>query len=77
MLVHVSGDQDQILHLEQLAQLQDYAQCADLTLLLNLQKDIEKLEQSATRHLNLHMALESCLLRLREALGLTSVGASA
>lgn len=77
MLVQVGGDQDQILHLDQLAQLQEHAQRADLTLLLNLQKDIEKLEQSAARHLNLHMALESCLLRLREALGLAPAGTSA
>ena len=70
LLVHVGGDRDQILHLEQMAQLQDYARTTDLTLLLDLIKEIERAQQNATRNLNLHMALESCLLKLREAIGL-------
>jgi hypothetical protein len=46
-------------------------------MLLDLLKDIERTEQGATRHLNLHMALETCLLRLREALALAPAGAHA
>lgn len=77
VLVHVGGDQDHILHLDQLSQLQDYAQQADLGALLELLKEIERIEQSATRHLNLHMALETILLRLREGLGLSPTGVPA
>ncbi len=77
VLVHVEGDRDQILHLDRLAQLQRYAEQADLGLLLDLLRDIERTEQQATRHLNLHMALETSLLRLRDALALAPAGASA
>lgn len=77
VLVHVEGDRDQILHLDCLAQLQRYAEQADLGLLLDLLRDIERTEQQATRHLNLHMALETCLLRLRDALGLAQATVSA
>ena len=76
-LLHVGGNQDHILHLDQLSQLQDYAQQADLSALLELLKEIERVEQSATRHLNLHMALETILLRLREGLGLSPTGVPA
>jgi DNA polymerase-3 subunit delta' len=44
---------------------------------LDLLHEIERTEQQATRHLNLHMALETILLRLRDALGLTQTGAPA
>ncbi|MEQ1794599.1 MAG: DNA polymerase III subunit delta' [Nitrospira sp.] len=74
IIVHVGGDQDQILHLEQLDQLQEYSRTTDLTLLLDLAKEIERSQQNATRNLNLHMALESCLLKLRDALGLAPAG---
>jgi DNA polymerase III subunit delta' len=76
VLVIVGGDHDQILHLEQLPDLQRYAGQADLGMLLDLLRDIERTEQQATRHLNLHMALETSLLRLREALGLVPAAAS-
>lgn len=77
VLVHVGGDQDQLLHFDHLAQLQQYARQADLVLLLDLLKDIERTEQQATRHLNLQMALETSLLRLRDALAGAPAGASA
>jgi DNA polymerase-3 subunit delta' len=77
IIVHVGGDQDQILHLEQVDQLRDYAASTDLTLLLDLVKEIERSQQNATRNLNLHMTLESCLLKLRDALGLAPAGSPA
>lgn len=77
VLVHVGGDHDQLLHLEQLPQLQQATQRANVSLLLDLLNDIERTEQQATRHLNLHMALETSLLRLRDALGLAPAAASA
>lgn len=77
VFVIVDGDQDQILHLDQLADLRRYAQRADIDTLLTLLNDIERTEQQATRHLNVQMALETTFLRLREALGLAPAGASA
>ncbi len=77
VIVMVGGDQDQILHLDQLADLRRYAKRADIDSLLNILNDIERTEQQATRHLNLQMALETTFLRLREALGLVPSGISA
>ena len=77
VIVMVGGDQDQILHLDQLADLRRYAQRADVDILLALLNDIERTEQQATRNLNVQMALETTFLRLREALGLAPAGASA
>jgi DNA polymerase-3 subunit delta' len=76
LIVMVGGDQDQILHLDQLPDLRRYAQRADIDTLLTLLNDIERTEQQATRHLNVQMALETTLLRLREALGLVPAGAA-
>jgi DNA polymerase III subunit delta' len=76
IIVIVGGDQDQILHLDQLPDLQRYAQQADIDTLLTLLNDIERIEQHATRHVNLQMSLETTFLRLREALGLAPAGAS-
>lgn len=77
VIVIVDGDQDQILHLDQLADLRRYAQRADLDALLTILNDIERTEQQATRHLNVQMALETTFLRLREALGLAPVSVPA
>jgi len=77
VIVIVGGDHDQILHVDQLAELRRYAQRADIDTLLHLLNDIERIEQQATRHLNMQMALETTFLRLREALGLVPAGASA
>lgn len=74
VIVLVAGDQDQILHLDQLPRLQRFAGRANIDLLLTLLSDIEKHAQQATRHLNVQMALETTFLRLREALGLVPAG---
>ena len=73
VLLQVEGDRDQILYLDDLATLELYAQQANTDSLLNLLREIEMTEQRATRHLNLHMALEMILLRLRDAVALSSV----
>lgn len=75
VLLLVGGDRDQILHGDQLPQLTAYAAKADVSRLLDLLKDLEQTQQQATRHLNLHMALETSLLRLRETLGFSPVPA--
>jgi DNA polymerase-3 subunit delta' len=68
VLIQVAGDRDSLFYVEHLATLETYARQANTDGLLDLLKDIETTEQSATRHLNLHMALETILLRLRDAL---------
>ena len=73
VLIQVGGDRDQILYLDDLTTLESYAQQADTDSLLRLLREIEMTEQRATRHLNLHMALEMILLRLRDAVAASSV----
>ncbi|HEY6085898.1 MAG TPA: DNA polymerase III subunit delta' [Nitrospira sp.] len=68
VVLHVSGDRDQLLYGQDLAHLEVYAKQADIDSLLELLQDIENTQQQATRHLNLQMALENFLLRLRDAL---------
>jgi DNA polymerase-3 subunit delta' len=68
VLIQVAGDRDQLFYVDQLATLEAYARQANTDVLLDLLKDIETTEQNATRHLNLHMALETIMLRLRDAL---------
>lgn len=77
VIVQVGGDREHLLHLDDLPNLETYARRAGTDALLDLLHDIEKTEQQATRHLNLHMALENILLRLRDALALAPAGASA
>jgi len=72
LIIQIGADRDQLLYLESLQTLEAYARQADTDSLLDLLQDIEKTEQQATRHLNLHMALENILLRLREAVTTSS-----
>lgn len=73
VLIQVGGDRDQILYLDDVATLEAYAKQADTDSLLALLREIELTEQRATRHLNLHMALEMILLRLRDAVTVSPV----
>jgi DNA polymerase III subunit delta' len=68
VLIQVGGDRDQLLHVDQVPALERDARVAPTDALLDLLRDIENTQQQATRHLNLHMALENILLRLRDAL---------
>jgi len=77
VFLQVGGDRGQLLNTEALSTLEAYARNAETDALLALLQDIEKTEQQATRHLNLHMALENILLRLRDALALAPAGSSA
>lgn len=72
IIIQIGGDRDQLFYSDSLPMLESYAKQASTDLLLDLLQDIEKTEQQATRHLNLHMALENILLRLREAVAATS-----
>jgi DNA polymerase-3 subunit delta' len=77
VLIQVGGDRDQLLYLDDLATLEAYARQADINTLLDLLREIDLTEQRATRNLNLHMALEMILLRLREGLALAQAGTPA
>jgi len=77
VLIQVEGDREQLLYVEDLKTLETYARQADTEQLLDLLREIEMTEQRVTRNLNLHMALETILLRLRQALGLSSIGVPA
>ena len=72
VIIQVGGDRDQLLNVDQVPALERDARQAQIDPLLDLLRDIEDTQQQATRHLNLHMALENILLRLRDAL-VTSV----
>jgi len=67
IILQTGGDREQLVFIEDLPALERRSG-ADLTALLDLMQDIERTEQQATRHLNLQMALENILLRLRDAL---------
>lgn len=71
ILVSVGADPDHVLNRDRLPQLEEAAHGLrpDVTLdLLNLLADIETIQQAATRNVNLQMALETILLRLRDAI---------
>lgn len=69
LLVRVGADPDALLNLDCLDALRAAARDVDVAALLDLLDDIETWEQQATRHLNVQLALESILLRLRDAIG--------
>lgn len=75
VIVQVGGDRDQIFYIDDISALESYAHRSDTASLLDLLQDIEKTDQQSTRHINLHMALENILLRLRDALSLAPAGA--
>lgn len=68
LLVCIGADQDHLIHADRLAALKTAARTAQAELLAGLLDEIDRLQRSAGRNLNLQMALETVLLRLREAL---------
>ncbi|HMU54126.1 MAG TPA: DNA polymerase III subunit delta' [Nitrospira sp.] len=67
VFVRVGGDPDQLLFSEHIQALEACARQADTDSLLLLLQDIEHTEQQSGRHVNLQIALENILLRLRDA----------
>jgi DNA polymerase-3 subunit delta' len=57
-----------VLNRDRLPQLEDAARGLRPDALLDLLADIETIQQAATRNVNLQMALETILLRLRDAM---------
>jgi len=69
VLVSIDADPAHVLNRDRLSQLEEAARALrpDVTLdLLDLHADIEAIQQAATRNLNLQMALETVLVRLRD-----------
>ncbi len=69
LLVCIGADQDQLVHADRLPLLKTAVRSAQADRLADLLDEIDQLQRSAGRNLNLHMALETVLLHLREALG--------
>ncbi len=67
VFLQTGGDREQLVFIDDLASLECLARQADGAMLLDLLQEIEKTEQQATRHLNLQMAFENILLKLRDA----------
>lgn len=68
LLLAVGAGSDHVLNLDQRAGMQALAERIDIDELLNLIGDLEKLERQAHRNLNVQIALETILLRVRELL---------
>ncbi|MGH7261674.1 MAG: DNA polymerase III subunit delta' [Nitrospiraceae bacterium] len=67
LLVCVGADPDHLIHADRLPALKTAARSARTDRLAGLLDEIDALQRSAGRNLNLQMALETVLLRLREA----------
>jgi DNA polymerase-3 subunit delta' len=67
ILVRIGADPDHLLHPEHVPLLQAAAREARVDQLLDLLDDIDALQRAASRNLNLQLALENSLLRMREA----------
>ncbi len=68
LLLAVEAGSDHVLNLDQRTAMQTLAERIDIDELLDLIGDLEKLERQAHRNLNLQMALETILLRVRRLL---------
>jgi DNA polymerase-3 subunit delta' len=77
ILVRIGADPDSFLNLDRLPDLQEAAQGLQLDALLILLEEIDTIQRAATRNLNLQMALETILLRLRDAAGAPAEAQSA
>jgi DNA polymerase-3 subunit delta' len=69
LLLAVGAGSDHVLNLDQRKDMEALAERIDIDALLDLVGDLEKLEQQASRNVNLQMALETTLLRVRHLLG--------
>ena len=76
LLLTVGAGTDQVLNLEQRLVVEHLAARVDVDALLNLIGELETLERQAHRNLNIQMALETVLLRLRDLLIPASTPAS-
>lgn len=77
LLVCVGADQSHLIHADRLAALTAAARGARADQLAGLLDEIDALQRAAGRNLNTQMALETVLLRLREALGVAATATPA
>ena len=68
LLIRVGADPDCMLRVTPPHDVQELAETAPVDGLLDLLETIEAFQRAATRNVNLHLALENVLLRLRETL---------
>ena len=66
--IAVGAGSDHLLNLSLRTEMEALAQRIDIDELLDLISDLETLERQANRNVNLQIALETCLLRLRHLL---------
>lgn len=76
MLIRIGADRDCLIHRSMSPTLLAAAGTAALGELLDLLDSIDAHQRAATRHLNAQLALESVLLRLRDAMGPRQEGAA-
>ncbi len=69
LLVALGAGAEHLLDAERLGDMRQAASCFDVDAALDLLEELERIERAGTRNLNLQMALETVLLRLREVLG--------
>ena len=74
LVLHVGADPDLLLNADRVAELKTLARTVRADVLLNLIAEIDAIDRASTRNVNLQIALENILLRLREAIGTAAPG---
>lgn len=67
LLIRTGADRDLLLNLDRLHELKETAQSIQPEVLLDLLTELEQIERAVMRNINLQLALETFLLRIREA----------
>ncbi|HEV8540397.1 MAG TPA: DNA polymerase III subunit delta' C-terminal domain-containing protein, partial [Nitrospiraceae bacterium] len=67
LLIQANTDPEHLLNLDRLSDLNEAAKQLRPDLLLEVLESLQAIERGANRNLNLQMALENILLRLRDA----------
>ncbi len=68
LLVKVGADVEHLLNPERLSELREAASRIEVDGVLDLLDELERIERAGTRNINLQLALETVLLRLRDVL---------
>jgi DNA polymerase-3 subunit delta' len=77
LLVRVGADSDFLVNLECVQELQQAAQTMEPEAMLDVLAEIEGIRRASARNINLQMAMETILLRLRDAVSSSAPAASA
>jgi len=76
LLLKIGADRRLILNADRLTNVTELAEAVRTDLLLDIMGQIEAIQQAATRNLNAQLALETVLLRLREAVCVPAAAAT-